>query len=116
MKKLLSFLSALILCLVLSLSAQAAENTTIATGYTSDNIYYTVYDIETTEIIHRAVGDTIDVVREFHYSGIITPPSQKIWSEVHNSITYTGTLKLYNFTYKNGNTIAYYKGTLTAIE
>lgn len=116
MKKLLSVLSIFMLCSFLSLPVHATEHVSVSDGYTSDGIYYTVYDVETTTIDSRAIGDTINVVREFHYSGIITPPSQVTWTEVNKSITYTGTLKLYNFSFINGNTVAYYKGTLTAIE
>lgn len=32
-----------------------------------------------------------------------------------DGVYYTGILKLYAFTYENGNTIAVYKGSLTAV-
>ncbi|MBR4085363.1 MAG: hypothetical protein IKK33_13905 [Lachnospiraceae bacterium] len=116
MNKSLTTLFIFLLSTLLSFPVHASENTMISDGYTSNGIYYTVYELETDTISSRAVGDTIEVLREFHYSGIIAPPSPVTWTEIHNGITYTGSLKLYNFYIKDGNTIAAYKGTLTAIE
>ena len=90
-------------------------NRNVGDGYTSDGVYYTVYELQTVVDEERAVGDKITVIREFQFSGIIQPPTEKKYTEYINGICYTGVLKLYAFTYENGNTIAAYKGTLTAV-
>lgn len=116
MYKIITILSGFLLFTFLSLPVQAAENRMISDGYTPDGIYYTVYELEPESNSTFAIGDTIYVYREFHYTGIITPPSPVTWTEIHNGITYTGSLKLYNVTFKDNKTIACYKGTLVAIE
>ena len=116
MKKIVIIISGFLLFTLLSLPVHAAEGAQISEGYTSDGVHYTVYTIDPSPNTTLAIGDTLNVQREFHYAGIITPPSQVTWTEIHNGITYTGTLKLYNFSFKNGNTIACYKGTIIAIE
>lgn len=97
-----------------SVNAQA-PNHYIADGYTSEGIYYMVYEEETTIAQNRAVGDTIEVTRKFYYTAIIKPPTTRTYTEQLNGITYTGTIKLMALEYENENTIAVYKGTLTAI-
>ena len=97
-----------------SVNAQV-PNRYIADGYTSEGIYYMVYEEETNNVQNRAVGDTIEVTRKFYYTAVIKPPATRTYTEQLNGITYTGTLKLTIIDYEGENTIAYYKGTLTAI-
>lgn len=109
-------LLSIVTAFLLSLPVQAAESDAIVSeGYTPDGTRYAVYDIETNINQERTIGDTVDVIRKFQYSGTIAPPSTKTWSENINGTTYSGTLKLYNCSYENNTTIAYYRGTLTAI-
>lgn len=116
MKKITIPLLSLILTLLFSIPAQAMEpESPIYEGYTSEGIYYEVYDIETNTAQERAAGDTIDVIREVRFNGIITPPSTQTWQESISGTFYTGTLKLYRCSYDNNTTIAYYRGTLTAV-
>lgn len=116
MKKISIPLLSIILTLLFSIHVQAMEPTSpIYEGYTSENIYYVVYDTETSVNLERTVGDTVNVIREFRFSGIITPPSTRSWTEQINNTTYSGTLKLYTVNFENNTTIAYYRGTLTAI-
>lgn len=86
----------------------------IAEGYTNDGVHYTVYEIET-NYTTKAVGDTLEVTRQYIFAGIIQPPATRLHNETNEGITYTGTLKLAYCTYKNNNTYATYRGTLTAI-
>lgn len=116
MKKISIPLLSIILTLLFSIQVQAMEpKSPIYEGYTSEGIYYEVYDTETSVSLERAVGDTVNVIREFRFSGIIVPPSTRIWYENISGTDYSGTLKLYNYSYENNTTIAYYRGTLTAI-
>lgn len=46
---------------------------------------------------------------------LFAPNNQISWNETQNGITYVGTLTLLTFSVSGQNTIAYYKGTLTAI-
>lgn len=116
MKKAFFVLLCTFLFLQLSLPVKAQEQYAyIDESYTTEGIHYTIYEIETGSTAQRAVGDTMDVIRQFIFEGILQPPSTKIYSERIGTITYTGTLKLYAFSFENGNTIATYKGTLTAI-
>lgn len=87
----------------------------VGEGYTSAGVYYTVYELQTVAEEERAVGDKITAIREFQFSGIIQPPAEKNYTEYIDGICYSGVLKLYAFTYENGNTMAVYKGTLTAV-
>lgn len=116
MNKIITILSGFLLFTFLSLPVQAAEDNLISGGYTPEGIYYTVYELEPESNSTFSIGDTIYVYREFHYTGIITPPSPVTWTEIHNGITYTGSLKLYSVDFENNTTIACYKGTLVAIE
>lgn len=116
MKKISIPLLSIILTLLFSIQVQAMEpKSPIYEGFTSEGIYYEVYNIETNVTQERAAGDTIDVIREFRFEGIIVPPSTQNWAEQINGTSYSGTLKLYRCSYDNNNTIAYYRGTLTAI-
>lgn len=116
MKKISIPLLSIFLTLLFSIPVRAMEpKAPIYEGYTSEGIYYEVYDIETNVAQERAAGDTIDVIREFRFEGIIIPPSTRNWSEQVNGTSYSGTLKLYRCSYDNNTTIAYYQGTLTAI-
>lgn len=116
MKKISAFLLCNILLLSISLTSYAQEQYTIINnGYTSNGIYYTVYELDTLLNSERVVGDKITVTREFQFSGIIQPSSEQNYTEYVNGVCYTGILTLYAFTYENGNTLAVYKGTLTAI-
>lgn len=81
MKKVLTTLFSIILSFTLTLSVNAEEKKPIGNGYTTEGVYYVVYDIETAQNIQRS----------------------------------TGTLTLLTFSVSGQNTIAYYKGTLTAI-
>lgn len=116
MKKISIPLLCIFLTLLFSIQVQAMESkVSIYEGYTSEGIYYEVYDIETNVAQERAAGDTIDVIREIRFNGIVTPPSTQTWQESISGTYYTGTLKLYRCSYENNTTIAYYRGTLTAI-
>lgn len=116
MKKISISLLSIILTLLFSIQVQAMEpDSPIYEGYTSEDIYYVVYDIETNVTQERAAGDIIDVIRVFRFDGIIVPPSTQMWQENISGTSYSGTLKLYNYSYDNNTTIAYYRGTLTAI-
>lgn len=115
MKKILIFIFCITLSWSLCIPVNAQENKTVYSGYTSDGIYYTVHDIETQAAMTRTKGDTLYVVREFEYDGIVKPSTTIEWSEQNKGITYTGTLNLITFSFSGGNTIATYEGTLTAI-
>ncbi len=116
MKKIYISLLSIFGALLLSFPVHAAEHdAVIDEGYTSNGIHYVVYDIETHMNQERSKGNTVDVIREFQFSGIIVPPSTQVCTEKINGTTYSGTLKLYNCSYENNTTIAYYRGTLTAI-
>lgn len=116
MKKIYISLLSIFCALLLSFPVHAAEpDAVIDEGYTSNGIHYVVYDIETHMNQERVIGNTVDVIREVHFSGIIVPSSTQLWFENINGTDYSGTLKLYNCSYENNTTIAYYRGTLTAI-
>lgn len=117
MKKLYISLLSMLLSVLLPLSVNAQEVTNkVNEGYTNENVYYSVYEIETkSTTTMRAVGDTITVLRKIQYNGIVLPTSQLTYSEKINGIYYTGTLTLQSFEFENGNTIALYSGKLTAI-
>lgn len=116
MKKISIPLLSIFVALLLSFPVHAEEpDSIIYEDYTSDGIYYVVCDIETDINQERTVGDTVDVIREFRFNGTVVPPSTQLWFEKINGTDYSGTLKLYNCSYENNTTIAYYRGTLTAI-
>ena len=107
------------LCLFLFLFSPLSVNANppINTGYTSEGISYNVYELKTTfsDTIVLTAGQTIEVIREFQFATMLVPPSKKVYTELYKGVTYTGTLTLSNFYYENGNTIAIYIGTLTAV-
>ena len=115
MKRILILSLCLLIFLFSPLTVNAAPQ--VNTGYTSEGIHYTVYELETTfsDTTVFTAGQTMEVVREFQFATILIPPSTKSYSEFYNGVTYTGTLTLSNFKYKNGYTIAIYTGTLTAV-
>ena len=115
MKKILITLFSILLSCSLCLTVSAEEKTIISNGHTAEGIYYTVYDIETIQNTQRIKGSTIDVVREIFYNGTIVPDKEISWRETQYGITYAGVLYLLTFTFSDGNTIATYEGTLTAI-
>lgn len=116
MSKIIISTVCVIMSLLLSIPTYAKEpDKMIYSGYTSDNIYYKVYEVETIGNLEQAKNGTIDVIRKYQYDGIIVPPSTKIYSEIIDEVTYTGTLTLFNCSYEGNYTIAYYQGTLTAI-
>ncbi len=115
MKKIFILFTCIFIFLLTPLSANASSP--ISTGYTTEGVSYSVYELETSfsDTTIFAVGQTIDVIREFRFAEIVMPPSTRIYTEVYKGVTYTGTLTLSNFYFENGNTIATYTGTLTAI-
>lgn len=118
MKTLFSTVLCITLFFFFPLTAKAeAQDNKISDGYTSEGIYYEIYEIDTDycESNSRAIGDSIIVTREFLYYGIVSPPTQKYYYETISSSTYAGTLSLSSFYFKNGNTYATYTGTLTII-
>lgn len=116
MKKTLFFLLCTFLFLHFSLPVKAqVHDTYIGDGYTTEGIHYTIYNLETESSTQRAVGDTIDVTRQFVFEGTIQPALTRTYTEKIGTVTYTGTLKLSYFYPENGYTYATYKGTLTAI-
>lgn len=112
MKKIFTFLFCITLSLSVYIPVHAQENTIIYSGYTTEDIYYSVREIETQSSMTRATNNTLYVVREFTYAGIIDPLDELEWEEQNKGITYTGTLKLRNYSYSGGNTVATYTGTL----
>jgi len=115
MKKILILLLCTFTFMYMPLPAQAqSQHDYINEGYTTDGMYYTVYEIETLNTT-RAVGDTVEVTRQFVYGGIYQPPLTQVYTEKVGAITYTGTLKLAYFYHENGHTYGVYRGTLTAI-
>lgn len=116
MKKTLIFFLFTFLFLQLSLPVKAQEQGTyIGEGYTTEGIHYTIYEIETAETSSRAIGDKLDVVRQFIFEGIVIPPKNQQHVERIGTITYVGTITLYAFSFEDGNTIATYEGTLNAV-
>lgn len=105
------FLSAIMI--PMTANAQSINNK-LCDGITSDGVTYSVYEIETSHPNVLASKDTIYVVREFQFSGILVPPNQYFWHETVGNVNYSGTLSLINFMFEGGNTIATYEGTLTA--
>lgn len=109
-----------ILCIIfffmLPLSANAQEpDKKLSEGYTEDGIYYAIYEVETEDTsTARAAGDTLEVTRKIIYSGIVQPPAQREYEETINGYKYVGILYLYSYSFEDGNTHAYFKGTLTA--
>lgn len=116
MKKTLFIFLCTFLLLQHSLPVKAQEQSTyIGEGYTVDGIHYTIYEIETKEASSRAIGDKLDVVRQFIFEGIAIPPKTMQHVERIGTITYVGTITLYAFSFEDGNTIATYEGTLNAV-
>ncbi|MCD7752678.1 MAG: hypothetical protein LUI10_13250 [Lachnospiraceae bacterium] len=87
----------------------------IEEGYTEDGIYYELYKMDKQSDELTASG-SISVRREILYYAIITPPMEIEWTETISGVTYTGTLKLLNYTleYNEQTTLAAYSGTLYA--
>lgn len=93
------------------------EENYVACGYTSDGIYYEVYELHPiNEPYTYLLSSEDDVIIGVTYSDIITPPQTYNYSSIKNSITYSGTLYLFRVKYDNGKTYAYYRGTVYASE
>ncbi len=89
-------------------AAESPHSPLIATGYTSEGIYYEVHG--DTSLPYRS--DHITVTRQVTYDGKVTPEQQISWTESIGGVTYTGTLNLFQSSYRNNKTIAGYRGTL----
>ncbi len=113
MKKTLIFALLMVLFISCPGSVLAAESEHITStdGYTSDGVYFKVH-----EQVYVNSDNSISVTRTVTYDGNIIPPRQVSFQEVINNITYAGTLNLIQLEYdpKANQTIATYKGTLTA--
>ena len=114
MKKI--FLHIICLCVILNMSmtvcAQETSNK-VGEGYTADGVYYEVFIIDNLENDSISMYNTsITVTREVKFSGEITPPKELPLNETIKGVNYAGTLKLKNYSYISGITIATYTGLL----
>ncbi len=116
MKKSILILPIILLFFSVSFPIEAQiSNNYIQHSVTSDGINYVVYEVDTTIPENQVQANTITVVREFHYTGIVQPPAEQIYKENINGTIYGGTLILYSVLHENNLTIATYQGTLVAI-
>lgn len=112
MKRFYSLVLTITLALSLSLPVHAETDQLpfIKSGYTEEGIYYEVHGEALSQ--YRSISQT--VTRQVTYEGDVTPPKQLLWEETIHGITYTGTLQLTTSIYTKGQTIASYRGVITA--
>ncbi len=116
MKKIFSYIICLYLILNMSMTVSAQETWhKVGDGYTTDGIYYEVFVIDNLENESISMCNTsITVTREIRFSGEITPPRELSLNETIKGVNYSGTVKLKNYSYVSGITVATYTGTLYA--
>lgn len=86
-----------------SISIQSAQKETDICYSIVENFYF---DQET-----NSISGTHTII----YDGIVIPEPTIQYSKNENGIEYRGTLKLTQYRYRNGQTIATYQGTLYAV-
>ena len=99
-----------------TISASTTIKTLFGTGYTSDGIYYEVYDITTgTDSATPNAIVTLHVRRCVLYYAIVTPPSSIPWSEKTSAGNMYGTLyfNLAVYNYTENTTEAWFEGDIT---
>lgn len=124
MKKILLLLiTSFIFAGYFSLQSYAQESGTTPSmlcnnGYTDSCIYYEVYhyDQKSTVGVSSVSSSGYYVTQCYKYYAVLNPPLSRHCLVSISSITYTGTIYLYKYHHENGNTYAYYHGTLYPIE
>ena len=108
----------LILSSTLIVSANEAEKGFLYSGYTSEGVYYEVYETVTEHTIVelRTAKASIYVERSIVYNGTSIVPSRTVaWEEVIDGVTYKGSLSLSSLVrdFANNKTTCYYEGYLS---
>lgn len=108
----------LILSSTLVVYANEAEKGFLYSGYTTEGVYYEVYETVTEYTIDelRTARASMYVERSVVYTGTdIVPPRTVDWEEVIGGVTYKGTLSLFSVKndYVNNKTTCKYVGYLS---
>lgn len=95
------------------LSENTSTQTFIESGYTSEGIYYEVYDIPLSDgelLLNTSTQKYVS--REIIFQAILIPPTTITQSITEDGITYSGQLRLFSYYQDSEKTYATYKGYL----
>lgn len=85
----------------------------IDAGYTTEQVYYEVFEIGNDDQDIEVVSTTSrQVTRQVTFYGIVSPPKEWSCREYISGSYYSGTLTLSGYKMTSGKTIATYEGTL----
>ncbi len=91
--------------------AWAKTASPICQEFTTEDVYYIIYPIQTPKLNRFPVSNERKVEYNFIYNNQI-PPRSIIWKETIDDIQYAGVLNLYKEVSSNGKITAYYQGSL----
>lgn len=107
MKKIAIFFFLSIVLFLISLPVRAEEAVCISEQSVPDRIY----DIVVLSSDESSKTVSIDIT----YDEIILPPSTYFYAGSINGVDYSGTLRLIQYSFQNGQTLATYQGTVYAV-